>query len=118
MRHRLCHILSLCSVLVLLQVLTQCASPGSIQGGPRDETPPSVDSLRSTPTPQTNFSPQEIMISFDEWVKLEDPFNQIFISPPLEQRPEYNLKGRSLIINFHEEEELQENTTYIINLGT
>ena len=118
MRLTLYNLLLCCIMITVGHLLTQCASPGSIQGGPRDETPPSVDSLRSTPTPQTNFTPREIVISFDEWVKLEDPFSQIFISPPLEERPEYNLKGKSLIINFNEEEELQENTTYIINLGT
>src|SRR5680860_290614 len=99
-------------------LLTRCASPGSIQGGPKDETPPIVDSTESTPTPQINFTPKEVVIAFDEWVKLDDPFSQIFISPPLEKRPQYRLKGKSLIITFDESEELQENTTYIINLGT
>lgn len=118
MRQSVHTVFLLFSLIGICQVLIQCASPGSIQGGPRDETPPTVDSLRSTPTPQTNYVPQEIVISFDEWVKLDDPFSQIFISPPLEQRPEYRLKGKTLIINFHEEEVLQDSTTYIINLGT
>lgn len=103
---------------IVCSLLTQCASPGSIQGGPKDETPPAVDSAKSTVTPQINFTPQEITIAFDEWVKLDDPFNQIFISPPLEKRPKYQLKKKSLIISFDEDEELRENTTYIVNLGT
>lgn len=118
MRQSLHTLLLLSLIMGISTLLTQCASPGSIQGGPKDETPPSVDTLHSTPTPQTNFTPQEIVIAFDEWVKLDDPFSQIFISPPLEQRPEYNLKKKSLVINFHEEEVLQDSTTYIINLGT
>lgn len=118
MRRSLYTILVLVTTIGITLFLIRCASPGSIQGGPRDETPPSVDSLKSTQSPQIHFVPQEIVITFDEWVKLDDPFSQIFISPPLEERPEYNLKGKSLIINFHEEEVLQENTTYIINLGT
>lgn len=118
MRQRLYVGLLFIALVGISHLLTQCASPGSIQGGPRDETPPSVDSLQSTPTPQTNFTPREIVIAFDEWVKLDDPFSQIFISPPLEQRPEYTLKGRSLVINLHEDEVLQDSTTYIINLGT
>ncbi len=109
---------ALLTTTVICTLLMQCASPGSIQGGPKDETPPSVDSLKSTPTPQTNFTPRKIVISFDEWVKLDDPFSQIFISPPLEKRPQYQLKGKSLNITFDESEKLQENTTYILNLGT
>lgn len=109
---------NLLTITVLGALLMQCASPGSIQGGPKDETPPSVDSLKSSPTPQTNFTPRKIIITFDEWVKLDDPFSQIFISPPLEKRPKYLLKGKSLIITFDESEKLQENTTYILNLGT
>jgi len=103
---------------IILYMLGSCASPGSIQGGPKDETPPRVDSLASSVTPRVNFTKENIVISFDEWVKLEDPFDQIFISPPLEHRPTYNLKKRSLIISFHEEEVLKDSTTYIINLGT
>lgn len=105
-------------IACVIILLTQCASPGSIQGGPKDETPPVVDSTKSTVTPQINFTPQEITITFDEWVKLDDPFNQIFISPPLDKRPQYRLKGKSLIISFDEDEEFQENATYIVNLGT
>src|SRR5690625_6109766 len=107
-----------CIAALTLSILRQCASHASIQGGPKDETPPKVDSLASSPTPQVNFTKDDITITFDEWVKLEDPFDQIFISPPLEHRPTYNLKKRSLIISFHEEEVLKDSTTYIINLGT
>lgn len=102
---------------VTILLVYNCASPGSIKGGPRDEDPPRVDSAASTPTPLLNFDRDEIIISFNEWVQLEDAFQQIFISPPLQERPEYKLKKRSLVIEFHENEELQPNTTYIINLG-
>lgn len=112
------YIFRVCIAALTLSIMSQCASPGSIQGGPKDETPPKVDSLASSPTPQVNFIKDDITITFDEWVKLEDPFDQIFISPPLEHRPTYTLRKRSLIISFDEEEELQDSTTYIINLGT
>ncbi|GAA5221786.1 Ig-like domain-containing protein [Membranihabitans marinus] len=98
-------------------LLFQCASPGSIQGGPKDENPPRVDSLASSPNPSLRFDGREIVLYFNEWVQLEDPYQQIFISPPFTERPNYKLKGRSLIIEIDEEEELTPNTTYIINLG-
>lgn len=103
---------------IMMYICGSCASPGTIQGGPKDETPPKVDSLASSVTPRLNFTKEDIVITFDEWVKLEDPFDQIFISPPLEHRPTYTLKKRSLIIAFHEDEILRDSTTYIINLGT
>src|SRR5690625_7620523 len=71
------YIFRFCIAALILSILSQCASPGSIQGGPKDETPPKVDSLASSPTPQVNFTKDDITITFDEWVKLEDPFDQI-----------------------------------------
>lgn len=102
---------------VSAMIFIQCASPGSIQGGPRDENPPKVDSLASSTNPSLQFKDREIVLYFNEWVQLEDPFQQIFISPPFTERPNYKLKGKSLIIEIDDEEELTPNTTYIINLG-
>ena len=100
--------------LVLMLSFMRCANVVSPSGGPKDTIPPIV--LQSSPENQsTNFSEKEIHITFDEYVTLNNPNNNILISPPLENNPEYKLSGKSLIIKF--KEPLKPETTYSINFG-
>lgn len=93
---------------------TRCANVVTPSGGPKDTIPPVV--LQSVPENQsTNFQDKEIHITFDEYVTLNNPTNNIFISPPLENNPEYKLSGKSLIIKF--KEPLKPDATYSINFG-
>ena len=94
-----------------------CATPVAPKGGPKDETPPKLDSLRSTPNFQTNFEKQLIEFTFDEWLRLDDVFNQVVVSPPLNDQPEISLRGKTVRVEFSEEEVLRENATYTINFG-
>ncbi len=94
-----------------------CANPSMPQGGPRDVSPPKLDSLTSTPSPSTNFTDREISLTFDEWITLTDAFNQVVISPPMDKRPEIKLRKKTVTVTFDESEELKPNTTYIINFG-
>ena len=92
----------------------RCANVVSPSGGPKDKIPPVV--LQSIPENQsTQFSANEIHITFDEYVTLNNPNNNILISPPLEKNPDYKLSGKSLIIKF--KEPLRSETTYSINFG-
>ena len=92
----------------------RCANVVSPTGGPKDTIPPVV--LQSLPENQSaNFQDKEIHITFDEYVTLNNPTNNIFISPPLENNPEYKLSGKSLIIKF--KEPLKSDVTYSINFG-
>ncbi len=92
----------------------RCANVVSPTGGPKDVTPPIV--LQAVPENQsTMFQGKEIHITFDEYVTLNNPNNNIMISPPLENNPEYKLSGKSLIIKF--KEPLRSESTYSINFG-
>lgn len=93
---------------------TRCANVVSPTGGPKDTVPPIV--LQAIPENQsTNFNNKDIHITFDEYVTLNNPNNNIMISPPMEQIPEYKLSGKSLIIKF--KEPLKSDVTYSINFG-
>lgn len=99
---------------ILMLSFTRCANVVSPTGGPKDTIPPVV--LQSLPDNQsTNFSEKEIHITFDEYVTLNNPNNNILISPPLDKNPEYKLSGKSLIIKF--KGSLKPETTYSINFG-
>lgn len=98
-------------------VLWQCATPTTPQGGARDNQPPRVDTAKSTPNLQVNFTRQTIALTFDEWVTLSDVFNQVLISPPLEYDPDISLKRKTVRVTFDERETLRPNATYTINFG-
>jgi uncharacterized protein (DUF2141 family) len=91
-----------------------CASPKSVEGGPRDMTPPKV--LRMVPEDlSTNFKAERIVIQFDEFFKLQDQFKEFNISPDVERQPQLKVNKRNLEITF--QDTLERNTTYTLNFG-
>jgi hypothetical protein len=97
-------------------ILNSCAEIRPLSGGPRDKEAPRIDSTKySTPNFQTNFQEKEIILTFNEWVVLNDPTNQLIVSPPLKNKPELKLKYKSVILQF--KEELLPNTTYTVQFG-
>ncbi len=102
---------------IIFLLFFRCANIVSPEGGARDTRPPQLDSTKiSTKNFSTNFEDKEIVLHFDEWVKLDDVFNQVIVSPPLESNPDIQLKGKKVIVNL-KNEALKSNTTYTINFG-
>lgn len=99
---------------LIIIMIASCAKPVAPTGGPKDETPPKV--LRSLPlNGSTNFTGNEIVITFDEFVNLKDINQQLIISPPVKETPEFKLRGKSLLVQF--KEPLREETTYNVFFG-
>jgi hypothetical protein len=98
-------------------LLSGCAKQGTLLGGAKDTTPPKVDSLRSTPNFRTNFDQQTIELTFDEWVVLKDVPKEVLISPPMDKRPTFTLKKKTVVVDFGENAKFRPNTTYTINFG-
>lgn len=101
---------------LLAIVAISCAVEAAPMGGPADVTGPSTIEEESTENYQTNFDSREIELTFDEWVVLKNP-TQIVVSPPLEFSLQVELKKKTLRISFDEEETLQEDVTYTVNMG-
>lgn len=91
----------------------RCANPAAPQGGPVDSLPPKVVSMLPDNF-TTHFSAKKIVITFDEYVQLKEPQNNVFISPELKYRPSFSVKGRSVIVDL---KELDSMTTYKIDFG-
>src|SRR5699024_8114564 len=90
---------------------------GRPEGGPKDTIPPVVLSTKP-PNFSTQFDDALIIITFDEFVKLKEPNQQILISPPLENKPIVKPIGQaSKYIEIELMDTLRENTTYTINFG-
>ncbi len=100
------------SALILLT--WQCASIQQPQGGPKDSIPPTI--LEETPANLTrNFQAEKIVIEFDEFIKLSNPFKEISVSPDLDQPINPRVKRKNIEITLPDS--LEENTTYTINFG-
>ncbi len=107
-----------CMILFILALLYSCAKIGRPEGGPVDEEPPKY--VSSNPENYSiNFDQEEIKIQFNEFVKLNNPQQQIIFSPPILPRPQISPMGvasKEVKIKLPLDS-LQDNTTYTINFG-
>ena len=99
---------------IILFILFSCASIQAPTGGNKDTSPPVIINMIPS-NYSTNFRGKRIIIEFDEYIQLNNVYEQLLISPPIDGRPEISIKGKSVIIDLNEE--LEGNTTYTFHLG-
>ncbi len=104
-------------LILLVPVIYSCANIKGISGGPKDERAPQLIANKSSLPFQKNFNGKQLNFYFDEWIRLENPQSAITISPSLEFPPKYILKGKNLVIQFDDKEQLKPNTSYSIQFG-
>lgn len=103
-------------LLILSLAFIQCANRGRPTGGAVDSIPPLP--LRMIPENYTtNFSDQEILIHFDEYIRLDKLQENLIISPPLENTPIITPHSVGKILKISFQEKLADNTTYTFNFG-
>ena len=108
------HILIAAGLLLMAFFAQRCANAVAPTGGPRDERPPVV--VEAVPENHSiNFLGKKIEITFDEYITLENANQNVMISPPLSEKPDFKLKNKTVVIKF--KEDLAANTTYTINFG-
>ncbi len=91
-----------------------CANIIPPSGGPRDTLPPTL--LSATPGDSTtNFKDNNILLTFDEYVDLQDIQNNLLFTPTFQNVPLIEARGKTLTIRFRDT--LQPNTTYTLNFG-
>lgn len=100
--------------IILLLLLHGCAQIVTPTGGPRDVTPPAVVK-EQPPQSTTNYSGKSIRLTFDEFITLNNPLENIIFSPPLTTAPNYKIKGKSLVIEW--KDTLLPNKTYNVILS-
>jgi len=83
-------------------------------GGPRDTLPPMAMSI--TPGDSTrNFDTKKIVFTFNEYVQLDNPQQNMLVSPVPKINPISTAKLRTITIEI--KDTLEPNTTYSINFG-
>jgi hypothetical protein len=100
--------------ILITLLITGCAKIVAPVGGPKDTTPP-VAVKENPKNGVVNFNEKMIKITFNEFVTLNNPLENIIFSPPLSTTADYTLKGKSLVIKW--KDTLRENTTYSIILA-
>jgi hypothetical protein len=107
-------LLLLAGLLFVVMGLYHCANVIAPTGGPKDITPPKV--LKCTPANHsTGFTGNKFSITFDEFVKLDKITQQLLVSPPMAETPDFRIKKKTLSIRF--KEALKPNTTYSVFFG-
>lgn len=100
--------------LILLTALfiAACASMGRPGGGPTDTEPPVF--VRSNPAPGAlNVNRDRISLYFNENVEVEDPLNQVVISPAQKNVAKVTGVGHGVTVQL--QDTLIPNTTYTID---
>lgn len=96
--------------------LSSCANIVPPSGGPRDSLPPRL--VMAVPKDSaTNVTFKNIVLTFDEYVTLQNPVQSLIISPnPSQQgQPLVDYKLRNVTIKL--KDSLEPNTTYSFNFG-
>ena len=116
MRKLSCNFFFICisANLLICILFFSCAQIVNPNGGQKDNEPPRTVKY-SPDSAQINFSSKKIVISFDEYIQLNDLQKQLVISPPMKTQPEIRTKGKSLIIELNDT--LKQNTTYVFSFG-
>lgn len=94
-------------------LLASCAKQSTPTGGPRDEDPPILQ--EANPTDQSlNTKPETITLTFDEYVKLENPSKGIVITPRI-NKDEVEFTALKNVVTVKLNQELEDSTTYVFD---
>ena len=98
----------------MIVLMAACASLGTPDGGPYDETPPQV--VMASPANQaTNSDKKKINILFNEYIKIENASEKVIVSPPQTEMPNVRADGKKIKIELFDT--LRPNTTYTIDFA-
>ena len=114
MKKTFCAVVIILLLYKLLVYTSGCAQIIPPTGGPRDSLPPVM--LGAVPKDSTlNFTGNKIILTFDEYIQLERPEEQLIVSPVPKVSPLIEAKLKEITIRI--KDTLEENTTYSINFG-
>lgn len=96
-------------------ILIGCAQVGQLSGGGKDDfAPKPLAGKTLPPSESTNFQGNSFEMTFDEFVQLNNPQQTLFIVPN-HAKPKASVHKKTVRIEW--EEQLQENTTYVIYMN-
>ncbi len=101
-------------IILGLVFINSCARVVNPTGGDKDITPPVL--VKSIPANNsTNFSSSTLVLSFNEYITLDNPSQNIIVAPLPKNKVKYKVKGKDIWVEF--DETLLPNTTYSLFFG-
>ena len=92
--------------------ILSCARQTAPTGGPKDSIPPRL--VNSNPkNEQTNFRGNSMELTFSEFIQLNNPKEQLIITPSIGKEYKINAKRQSVTVSW--EQTLSDSTTYTFN---
>lgn len=105
------HFLPFCALALLLSA---CAKMGQPDGGWYDETPPQV--IAESPSDgATGVNSKKATLYFSEYIKIDNPTENVVVSPPQKEAPEIKNEGKKISVKLIDD--LKPNTTYTIDFS-
>jgi len=85
-------------------------------GGPKDTIPPVVVGI-APEVPMKSFpvNKGKIVVTFNEYVQLKNPYQEVLLSPPTKKKPQAKIKKKSVVVTF--EDTLKNDQTYTLLFG-
>jgi uncharacterized protein (DUF2141 family) len=103
------------SIIAGLLLLASCAQVGTISGGQKDSKAPGiVENGLQPPNGNVQFQSRQISLTFDEYIRLNNPAETISIAPA-DVKVKAELKKRTVLLTL--EGDLKPETTYAIYLN-
>jgi len=94
---------------IVFLLIAGCAKVSSPSGGKKDTDPPEI--IKSIPlNGSKNFTAKRIVVTFSEYIALDQITEKFMVSPPMDKKPEISVKGKNLVIEY--EDDLKDSTTY------
>lgn len=114
MKNALFSLAIICILYTISILYSGCAQVGMPTGGLRDSLPPVL--LNANPkNGSLNVQANRIVLTFDEYVQLQDVQQNLIVSPVPKINPNVDFKLKTVTIRMRDT--LQPNTTYKIELG-
>lgn len=102
------------TLMAMALQFSSCAVMVPPTGGPKDSLPPHLSA--ATPVDSAlNFDSKEIMLTFDEYVTVDNPTENVLVSPYPKKNPVVTSHLQHIRVQL--KDTLQPNTTYSINFG-
>ncbi|MFN9589120.1 MAG: Ig-like domain-containing protein [Bacteroidota bacterium] len=109
-----CFFLLVMPLLASWLMMGSCANIIPPAGGPRDSLPPVL--VQSLPKDSAlNVRPKLITLTFNEYVSVNDIFQQLVVNPAMNTQPQVDYKLRNVTIKL--KDSLLSNTTYSFQFG-
>lgn len=105
---------SMVGIVCLISAFCGCARMGNPDGGWYDETPPKV--IGASPEDKgVNVNSRKISIYFNEFIKIDNPTENVVVSPPQLEVPEIKASGKRIVVEL--QDSLKPNSTYTIDFS-